>query len=134
MKFVFYARPHLLSSPPRRGNSCWPILVLRIIVRQIQSRVFQMDGGCFSLSANGVGGEGRGEVARSTNFFPQVVYAVAAECRSELSIDVQPLHFLLNAQSKEARKLIALRTGFQPVSIFTSQRQERCLSYFFSST
>jgi hypothetical protein len=40
MKYVFNARPHLLSSPPRRGNSYWPVLDLQMTVRQILSRDF----------------------------------------------------------------------------------------------
>lgn len=44
-------RPHLLSSPPRRGNGFRLFLVLRTITRQILSQVFQRDGERFSLSS-----------------------------------------------------------------------------------
>jgi hypothetical protein len=54
------ARPHLLSSPPGRGNDRWTIPVLRMMVRPIPSRVFQKDGARFSLSANGSWGRGPG--------------------------------------------------------------------------
>jgi len=44
------ARPYLLSSPPGRGNARWTPPVLRMIVRPIQSRVFQEDGARCSFS------------------------------------------------------------------------------------
>ena len=47
------ARPHLLSSPPGRGNARWTPPVLRKIIRPIPSRVLQKDGERFSLSAKG---------------------------------------------------------------------------------
>src|ERR1017187_7313536 len=65
---LFNARPHLLSSPPGRENDRWTIPVLRRMVRPIPARVFQKDGGRFSISANGSWEEGRGEVARETVF------------------------------------------------------------------
>jgi hypothetical protein len=41
-----YARPHLLSSPPRRGNSFRLFLVLRMSVRPIQSYKSANDSPC----------------------------------------------------------------------------------------
>jgi len=38
-----YARPHLLSSPPRRGNSFRLLLVLRMSVRPSQSDEFSKE-------------------------------------------------------------------------------------------
>ena len=63
LNLCFNARPHLLSSPPGRGNGCGPFLVLRMVVRQIQSREFSR--GRWMIHPL-LGGEGRGEDGRST--------------------------------------------------------------------
>jgi hypothetical protein len=63
MKFVL-TLALILTFSPRRRNSFCASLFYRQSVRPIPPQVFQRDGGHFSLSTNGVGGEGRGEVVR----------------------------------------------------------------------
>src|SRR5208282_211787 len=53
-----YARPHLLSSPPRRGNSFRLLLVLRMSVRPSQSDKFSKERRTILPLLGGEGREG----------------------------------------------------------------------------
>ena len=68
MKFVIYARPHLLSSPPGEEMAAGRFWFGGWLSGQSCRWFFQQRGERVSLSANGVGGEGWGEVARKTFF------------------------------------------------------------------
>src|ERR1035437_1965095 len=90
----FDARPHLLSSLPGRGNHHWRVLVLRMIVRPVQLRVFQSDGARFSLLSlahrMGEGGRRPGEglsLAGMREDVKPIIFQRSASCPNSQRVE-----------------------------------------------